>query len=218
MLRLPDTERILWLLDWLLVVTAAFLIITPAKIFCFHLIFVFLTFGAFFWQLRPFIRRAIFWVTTTTLVSAGKTSPRTVVGSVDTSEFLVTASASLGFLIGLGTAGINFAFVGALLVGGLLAAPLAAWLVSRLPATILGVAVGGLVIVTSLRTLTKSVEVVAANAGTLRTVALVAWAAAVVWAVIRHRRDRRAATTTLNARRVDGIPTTVPDAVGAGER
>ena len=157
-------------------------------------------------------------VTTTTLVSAGKTSPRTVVGSVDTSEFLVTASASLGFLIGLGTAGINFAFVGALLVGGLLAAPLAAWLVSRLPATILGVAVGGLVIVTSLRTLTKSVEVVAANAGTLRTVALVAWAAAVVWAVIRHRRDRRSAPTTLNVRRVDGIPTTVPDAVGAGER
>ena len=68
MLRLPDTERILWLLDWLLVITAAFLIVTPAKIFCFHLIFVFLTFGAFFWQLRPFIRRAIFWVTTTTLV------------------------------------------------------------------------------------------------------------------------------------------------------
>jgi len=46
----------------------------------------------------------------------------------------------------------------------------------------------------------------------------VAWAAAVVWAVIRHRRDRRAAPTTLNVRRVDGIPTTVPDAVGAGER
>ena len=82
----------------------------------------------------------------------------------------------------------------------------------------LGVPLGGLVIVTSLRTLTKSVEVVAANAGSLRTVALVAWAAAVVWAVIRHRRDRRAAPTTLNVRRVDGIPTTVPDAVGAGER
>ncbi|MCA0335821.1 MAG: sulfite exporter TauE/SafE family protein [Actinobacteria bacterium] len=128
-------------------------------------------------------------VTTTTLVSAGKTSPRTVVGSVDTSEFLVTAFASLGFLIGLGTAGINFGFVGALLVGGLLAAPLAAWLVSRLPAAVLGVGVGGLVIITSLRTLTKSVDLVATNAGILRAVALSAWALAIGIAVVRHRRS-----------------------------
>jgi uncharacterized membrane protein YfcA len=127
-------------------------------------------------------------ITTTTLVSAGKTSPRTVIGSVDTSEFLVTAFASLGFLLGLGTAGVNFAFVGALLVGGLLAAPLAAWLITRVPATILGVAVGGLVIVTSLRTLTASVDVVADNAGVLRTVALVAWAGAIALALVRHRR------------------------------
>jgi uncharacterized membrane protein YfcA len=128
-------------------------------------------------------------VTTTTLVSAGKTSPRTVVGSVDTSEFLVTAFASLGFLIGLGTAGINFGFVGALLVGGLLAAPLAAWLVSRLPAAVLGVGVGGLVIITSLRTLTESVDLVATNAGILRAVALSAWALAIGIAVVRHRRS-----------------------------
>ena len=128
-------------------------------------------------------------VTTTTLVSAGKTSPRTVVGSVDTSEFLVTAFASLGFLIGLGTAGINFGFVGALLVGGLLAAPLAAWLVSRLSAAVLGVGVGGLVIITSLRTLTKSVDLVATNAGILRAVALSAWALAIGIAVVRHRRS-----------------------------
>jgi len=131
-------------------------------------------------------------VTTTTLVSAGKTSPRTVVGSVDTSEFLVTAFASLGFLIGLGTAGINFGFVGALLVGGLLAAPLAAWLVSRLPAAVLGVGVGGLVIITSLRTLTKSVDLVATNAGILRAVALSAWALAIGIAVVRHRRSSSA--------------------------
>jgi uncharacterized membrane protein YfcA len=95
---------------------------------------------------------------------------------------------SLGFLLGLGTAGVNFAFVGALLVGGLLAAPLAAWLITRVPATILGVAVGGLVIVTSLRTLTASVDVVADNAGVLRTVALVAWAGAIALALVRHRR------------------------------
>lgn len=167
-------------------------------------------------------------VTTTTLVSAGKTAPRTVVGSVDTSEFLVTASASLGFLIGLGTAGINFAFVGALLVGGLLAAPLAAWLVSRLPAAVLGVAVGGLVIVTSLRTLAHSVDAVAAHSGVLRTLAITAWVVAVGWAVVRHLRERRAESqgpstgqgghTQQSTLQADDLATRAPDTVGVGER
>lgn len=36
--------------------------------------------------------------------------PRKVIGSVDTSEFAVSLAASLGFLFGLGAAGINWAF------------------------------------------------------------------------------------------------------------
>ncbi len=40
-------------------------------------------------------------VTTSTLLSQGKTAPSTVIGSVSASEFLVAVSASLGFLIGL---------------------------------------------------------------------------------------------------------------------
>ena len=40
-------------------------------------------------------------VTTSTLLSSGKTAPRTVIGSVSVSEFLVAVSASLGFLGGL---------------------------------------------------------------------------------------------------------------------
>jgi hypothetical protein len=40
-------------------------------------------------------------VTTSTLLSNGKTAPRTVIGSVSASEFLVAVSASLGFLAGL---------------------------------------------------------------------------------------------------------------------
>ena len=40
-------------------------------------------------------------ITTSTLLSRGKTAPRTVIGSVSASEFLVSVSASLGFLIGL---------------------------------------------------------------------------------------------------------------------
>ncbi|SHE26364.1 sulfite exporter TauE/SafE family protein [Actinomyces glycerinitolerans] len=88
-------------------------------------------------------------VVTTTLLSRGRTAPRTIVGSVDTAEFIVSVTASLGFLLGLGTAGIDFGVVVALLGGGMLAAPLAAWAVSRMPGTILGTAVGGLIVVTN---------------------------------------------------------------------
>ena len=58
-------------------------------------------------------------VATTTLLTRGRTAPRTVIGSVDTSEFMVALAASAGFLAGLGTAGISPVVVGALLAGGL---------------------------------------------------------------------------------------------------
>ncbi|NNG19243.1 sulfite exporter TauE/SafE family protein [Naumannella sp. ID2617S] len=135
-------------------------------------------------------------VTTTSLLSAGRTAPRTVVGSVDTSEFLVSAAASLGFLIGLGTAGINFAFAGALLVGGLLAAPLAAWLVSRLPARVLGTAVGGLILLTNLRTLLKGFGITGTPTTVAYLVVSVLWVVAVVIAIGRHRRNPAAADDT----------------------
>lgn len=129
-------------------------------------------------------------VSTTTLLSAGKTAPRTVVGSVDTSEFLVTASASLAFVIGLGMSGIDLRFVAVLLVGGLIAAPVAAWLVSRLPAPVLGTGVGGLIVLTNLRTLLSSLEVTGLGAELAQVVVIVAWVGFVVRAVLRHRARR----------------------------
>ncbi len=65
-------------------------------------------------------------VATPALLTAGRTAPRTVVGSVDTSEFLVAVAASLGFLLGLGSTVLDPWTVGGLLLGGVLAAPLAA--------------------------------------------------------------------------------------------
>jgi uncharacterized membrane protein YfcA len=126
-------------------------------------------------------------VSTTTLLSAGRTAPRTVVGSVDTSEFLVTASASVAFLIGLGTSGIHLGYVLVLLAGGLVAAPAAAWLVSRLPAPVLGTGVGGLIVVTNLRLL---LDTVGASHGLTQLAYLVvtaAWASLLTVAVMRHR-------------------------------
>lgn len=138
-------------------------------------------------------------VSTTSLLSAGKTAPRTVVGSVDTSEFLVSTAASIGFLVALGTAGIDLGIVLALLLGGLIAAPIAAWLVSRLPARVLGVGVGGLIVLTNLRTILKAT-------GATGTVSLVAWSvvialwlAAVAYTTTRHVRTARAARSDADA-------------------
>ncbi|BBG03475.1 MULTISPECIES: sulfite exporter TauE/SafE family protein [Pseudonocardia] len=129
-------------------------------------------------------------VATPALLGAGRTAPRTVVGSVDTSEFLVAVAASLGFLIGLGHEVLDPATIGGLLVGGVLAAPLAAWLVTKIPAPVLGTAVGGIIILTNSRVVLRTFE-----AGTAVTVAVYVtvvalWIAAISVAVTRLRRAR----------------------------
>ncbi|MEE1617923.1 sulfite exporter TauE/SafE family protein [Brachybacterium sp. J144] len=133
-------------------------------------------------------------VGTPALLASGRIEPRKVVGSIDTSEFVVSVAASLGFLIGLGTAGIDLAWVLALLVGGLIAAPIAAWLVRLVPARVLGSAVGGVIVLTNTRTILRSDLVGAAPAvvsAALIAVAVV-WAAAVAWSIRAHRRERAA--------------------------
>jgi uncharacterized protein len=98
-------------------------------------------------------------VATPALLADGRLEPRKVIGTVDTSEFAVSAAASIGFLIGLGAAGINWGFALALLIGGLIAAPIAALLVRFAPAHLLGVAVGGIILLTNSRTLLRTFEV-----------------------------------------------------------
>ncbi|MDN5803685.1 MAG: sulfite exporter TauE/SafE family protein [Microlunatus sp.] len=98
-------------------------------------------------------------VATPALLADGRLQPRKVIGSIDTSEFAVSLAASLGFLVGLGVAGINWGFALALLAGGLVAAPLAALLVRYAPTHLLGVAIGGLIVLTNTRTLLTGFEV-----------------------------------------------------------
>ena len=126
-------------------------------------------------------------VVTTTLLTGGRTAPRTVVGSVGASEFLVTVAASAGFLTGLGTAGISLGIVLALLAGGLVAAPIAAWLVSRLPGAVLGTAVGGLILTTNLRVLLSWAEASAQTGVVLYGVLGVIWAAFLTLAIRKAR-------------------------------
>lgn len=92
-------------------------------------------------------------VGTPTLLASGRMEPRKVIGSVDTAEFLVALGASVGFLVSLRSEEIPVAAVAMLLVGGVVAAPLAAYLVRVVSARKLGVLVGGAILVTNARTL-----------------------------------------------------------------
>jgi len=85
-------------------------------------------------------------VTTSSLMAAARMKPRTVIGTVSGSEFIVSVAASVGFLLTLGTAGIDFGIVAMLLGGGLIAAPIAAWLVGKFDDQALATGVGGLII------------------------------------------------------------------------
>jgi len=98
-------------------------------------------------------------IATPTLLTATKMEPRHVIGSVDTAEFLVSIFASIGFLLGIGSAGIDATVVLALLAGGVVAAPFAAWLVRILPTVVLGIGVGGILLLTNARTLVRLHEV-----------------------------------------------------------
>lgn len=129
-------------------------------------------------------------VATPTLLVSGRVEPRKVVGSVDTSEFLVSVAASIGFLVGIGNEGVRAGYVLALLAGGLLAAPVAAYLVRVIPAALLGSLVGGLIVLTNSRTLLNANGISGTGAALTYWGIVVVWAAAVAWSFRRHRATR----------------------------
>lgn len=80
--------------------------------------------------------------------------PKKVIGSVNFAEFFVTLAISVSFLIALPK--IDWKIVGVLVAGGIIAAPLAAFITKRMPQKTLGVAVGFLIVFLSIRTILKS--------------------------------------------------------------
>jgi uncharacterized membrane protein YfcA len=128
-------------------------------------------------------------VATPTLLASGRMEPRKVVGSVDTSEFLVALSASAGFLVALGSQGIAHRIVAALLVGGIVAAPLAAWLVQKVTARLLGTAVGGVIVLTNVRTIFSILDEAPAARAAVYALLGLAWLGAIAVVVRSHRRD-----------------------------
>jgi uncharacterized membrane protein YfcA len=91
---------------------------------------------------------------TSTLISKRK-SPRYVIGSVCLAEFFVVLSSSVTFFILLKH--IPLFDVAGLILGGVIAAPIAARLAGKLPMKKMLIAVGVLVILTSTNTLVKAV-------------------------------------------------------------
>jgi len=128
-------------------------------------------------------------VATPTILATGKYEPRKVIGSVDTSEFLVALAASVGFLLTLGSQGVAFRYVAALLIGGIAAAPLAAWLVRHVTPALLGVSVGGLILITNTRMLFDAYEVSGDRRTVVYATLAAAWITALAVVVRRLRRE-----------------------------
>lgn len=93
-------------------------------------------------------------VVTTSLLGTGN-DPRTTIGSVNFAEFFLALASAASFMILMG-AGV-WPVVAGLVIGGLFAAPFAAFLVSRIHARTLLILVGILISVLSLYNLYKSI-------------------------------------------------------------
>jgi uncharacterized protein len=127
-------------------------------------------------------------VATPTLLTVGKVEPRLAIGSVSAAELIVSLAASAGFLVGLSGEGVEASLVLALLAGGVVSAPLAAYLVRHINASTLGVVVGALLLVINTRTLMIQVG----TPGPVRLPVLLALAAG--GAVLARRVSRHQAT------------------------
>ena len=89
---------------------------------------------------------------TSTLIAKGR-SPQYVIGSVSLSEFFVTLSSAMSFFVFIGIT--HWQVIAGLMIGGAIAAPVAAKLAGKLPLRTMLVCVGLMVIVWSVRILLK---------------------------------------------------------------
>jgi len=92
-------------------------------------------------------------IATPSLILSGNEEPRQVVGSINLVEFFVTLAETLTFLITVGPEAFRWDIVVALLIGGAIAAPVAAFLCKKLPQKALGGLIGVALIGFSIRTI-----------------------------------------------------------------
>ena len=121
-------------------------------------------------------------------------APRFAIGSVNTAEVAVAIVSSGTLLASIGGDGVNFGTVVAMLTGGVVASPLAAWLIRYLPARALGLTVAAFLLLTNLRALAEW-----AGVGGLRWSGYLVVVAATAVAALRPRLGSRRGTAPVPA-------------------
>ena len=91
-------------------------------------------------------------IVTSTLMGQGR-DPRYTIGSVNTAEFAIAFASGITFMLFDGIE--NWQVIAGLIIGGLIAAPIGAYLVNKIPRKPITVLVGILLIILSLKTLLK---------------------------------------------------------------
>ena len=78
-----------------------------------------------------------------------KLPPRFAIGSANTAEVAVATASVTSLIAAVGRGGLDLKIVAAMLIGGVAAGPVGAWLVRHMPPRPLGVAVGALLLLTN---------------------------------------------------------------------
>jgi hypothetical protein len=89
------------------------------------------------------------------LILSNKSSPRKVIGSMDTTAFFVTLAETLAFIWLLDIGRFRWDWILTLVIGGVLAAPIAAYTCRKAKPTLLGLSVGMVLMFTNLWTITS---------------------------------------------------------------
>jgi uncharacterized membrane protein YfcA len=97
-------------------------------------------------------------VATATLVTRNQTTPRYITGSVNVAEFFVTMAIVLTFGLTLGFENFMWHITLPLMLGGMLIAPVAAYTSSRVSPVLMGVAVGLLLVILNVKTVSQSLS------------------------------------------------------------
>lgn len=140
-------------------------------------------------------------VVTPVLLARDDIEPRVAIGSVNTAEVAVACAASGSLLASVGGGGLDAGIVAAMLIGGTLAAPVAAWAVRHVSPAMLGVGAGGLLVLTSVRDLAG-----AADLGPVRWAFYATVVAAGLLAIRAQRARRRQNATAVASAPVYGPP------------
>ncbi|HEX2143908.1 MAG TPA: sulfite exporter TauE/SafE family protein [Glycomyces sp.] len=137
-------------------------------------------------------------VTMPITLTTSRLEPHRVVGSVSTAQVFASTAAVIGFWLAIPeTLTVLWPLVVGMAVGGMAAAPLAAWLTRKIPTVKLGSTIGMLVVALNLRTLLGNADV------PWPTVTAVYLLLAAVWALVLVGPRRKAATPAVKPEPVE---------------